>query len=44
MVTTGGGRQPAFRGVARFCNAFGTPNFYEPGCAQCWLPRTLPSI
>ncbi len=41
MVTTGGGGNPAFRGVARFCNAFGTPNFYEPGCAQCWLPRTV---
>ncbi len=26
---------------ARFCNIFGTPNWYEPGCAQCYLPRTL---
>ena len=41
LVTTGGGGNPAFRGVSRFCNAFGTPNFYEPGCAQCYLPRTL---
>ena len=41
LVTTGGGGNPAFRGIPRFCNAFGTPNFYEPGCAQCFLPRTL---
>lgn len=41
LVTTGGGGNPAFRGISRFCNAFGTPNFYEPGCAQCYLPRTL---
>ena len=24
-----------------FLNIFGTPNWYEPGCAQCYLPRTL---
>lgn len=41
LVTTGGGGNPAFRGIPRFCNCFGTPNFYEPGCAQCYLPRTL---
>ena len=41
LVTTGGGGNPAFRGIPRFCNAFGTPNWYEPGCAQCYLPRTL---
>ena len=41
LVTTGGGGNPAFRGIPRFANAFGTPNFYEPGCAQCYLPRTL---
>ena len=33
LVTTGGGGNPAFRGIPRFCNAFGTPNWYEPGCA-----------
>ena len=41
IVTTGGGGNPAFRGVRRFANAFGTPNFWEPGCAQCFLPRTV---
>ena len=41
LVTTGGGGNPHFRMIARFCNIFGTPNWYEPGCAQCYLPRTL---
>jgi anaerobic selenocysteine-containing dehydrogenase len=41
LCTTGGGGNPAFRSIARFCNIFGTPNWYEPGCAQCYLPRTL---
>ncbi len=25
--------------VVRFANAFGTPNWYEPGLAQCFIPR-----
>ncbi len=41
IVSTGGGGNPAFRGVRRVANALGTPNFFEPGCAQCYLPRTL---
>lgn len=41
LISTGGGGNPAFRGVRRFANTFGTPNFFEPGCAQCFLPRTL---
>lgn len=41
LFSTGGGGNPAFRGIPRVANAFGTPNFYEPGCAQCFLPRTL---
>ncbi len=41
LVTTGGGGNPAFRGIPRVANSLGTPNFYEPGCAQCYLPRTL---
>ena len=41
MCSTGGGGNPHFRMIARFCNIFGTPNWYEPGCAQCFLPRTL---
>ena len=40
LFSTGGGGNPAFRGIPRVANAFGTPNFYEPGCAQCFLPRT----
>ncbi|MDR3763531.1 MAG: molybdopterin-dependent oxidoreductase [Acidobacteriota bacterium] len=39
--STGGGGNPEFWSVARFCNAFDTPNWFEPGCAQCYLPRTL---
>ncbi len=38
--STGGGGNPQFRSIERFCNAFGTPNWIEPGCAQCYLPRT----
>ena len=41
FCSTGGGGNPAFRSISRFCNIFGTPNWYEPGCAQCYLPRTL---
>lgn len=41
IVSTGGGGNPAFRSIPRFCNAFDTPNWFEPGCAQCYLPRTL---
>ncbi len=41
IVTTGGGGNPAFRCPPHFANAFGTPNFFEPGCAQCYLPRTV---
>ncbi len=41
IVSTGGGGNPAFRGVRKLANALGTPNFFEPGCAQCYLPRTL---
>ncbi|MCD8213584.1 MAG: molybdopterin-dependent oxidoreductase [Campylobacter sp.] len=39
--STGGGGNPAFYSIARFCNAFGSPNWFEPGCAQCFLPRTI---
>jgi len=41
MCSTGGGGNPQFTSVARFCNIFGTPNWFEPGCAQCYLPRML---
>ncbi|MCF0228141.1 MAG: molybdopterin-dependent oxidoreductase [Parasporobacterium sp.] len=39
--TTGGGGNPEVWSVCRFCNIFGTPNWFEPGCAQCYLPRVL---
>ncbi|MBC8492596.1 MAG: molybdopterin-dependent oxidoreductase [Chloroflexi bacterium] len=29
--------------VPRFANAFGTPNWCEPGCAQCFIPRVMVS-
>ncbi|SDE38507.1 molybdopterin-containing oxidoreductase family protein [Sporomusa acidovorans] len=41
FCSTGGGGNPEFWSIPRFCNAFGTPNWFEPGCAQCYLPRTL---
>lgn len=41
FASTGGGGNPEFTSIPRFCNAFDTPNWFEPGCAQCYLPRTL---
>ena len=41
MASTGGGGNPQFTSPARFCNIFGTPNWFEPGCAQCYLPRQV---
>lgn len=41
LCSTGGGGNPEFWSIARFCNIFGTPNWFEPGCAQCYLPRML---
>ncbi len=41
FCSTGGGGNPEFWSIPRFCNAFETPNWFEPGCAQCYLPRTL---
>lgn len=40
FCSTGGGGNPQFHSIARFCNGFGTPNWFEPGCSQCFLPRT----
>lgn len=39
--STGGGGNPEVWSAARFCNIFGTPNWFEPGSAQCYLPRVL---
>jgi anaerobic selenocysteine-containing dehydrogenase len=41
FASTGGGGNPEFWSIPRFCNSFNTPNWFEPGCAQCYLPRTL---
>ncbi|NTV89832.1 MAG: molybdopterin-dependent oxidoreductase, partial [Clostridiales bacterium] len=41
ICSTGGGGNPEIWSIARFCNIFGTPNWFEPGCAQCYLPRVL---
>ena len=41
MCSTGGGGNPQFTSTARFCNIFGTPNWFEPGCSQCYLPRQV---
>ena len=41
FASTGGGGNPQFPSISRFCNVFGTPNWFEPGCAQCYLPRTV---
>ncbi|MBQ9980372.1 MAG: molybdopterin-dependent oxidoreductase, partial [Oscillospiraceae bacterium] len=37
-VVQGTGRHH-FQNVARFANAMGTPNWFEPGTAQCYKPR-----
>jgi hypothetical protein len=29
--------------VIRFANALGTPNWYEPGLANCFIPRVTVS-
>lgn len=41
VVCSTGGGNPEIWSIARFCNIFGTPNWFEPGCAQCYLPRVL---
>ena len=39
VISTGGGGNPQFFGLHRFLQAFDGGNFFEPGCAQCYLPR-----
>lgn len=41
LGSTGGGGNPNFLSVARFCDVFGSPNWFEPGAAQCYMPRQL---
>lgn len=42
-VGTGTGRHH-FRHVSRFAHAMGTPNWCEPGLAQCFIPRIHASV
>lgn len=46
LVSTGGGGNPQFFSPPRFRNFWGAGNVFEPGCAQCYLPRnfTMPLI
>lgn len=39
VTSTGGGGNPHFSSPCRFTQAMGSPNVFEPGCAQCFLPR-----
>ncbi len=39
--STGGGGNLEVRSVSRYGNIYGTPNLFDPGCAQCYLPRVL---
>ena len=41
LASTGGGGNPQQWSIVRFCNIFGSPNWFEPGSAQCYLPRFL---
>ncbi|GAB1535383.1 molybdopterin-dependent oxidoreductase [Geovibrio sp. ADMFC3] len=41
FASTGGGGNPNFFTTCRVANVFGTPNWFEPGAAQCYMPRTL---
>ncbi|MDR1082679.1 MAG: molybdopterin-dependent oxidoreductase [Coriobacteriales bacterium] len=46
MCSTGGGGNPQFFSPHRFLGVWGGGNFFEPGCAQCYLPRnhTMPAM
>lgn len=43
VIGQGTGRRH-FHHVVRFANALGTPNWIEPGTAQCFVPRLLTGI
>lgn len=40
VIGQGTGRHH-FHHTVRFANALGTPNWIEPGCAQCFIPRVV---
>lgn len=39
LCTTGGGGNPQFFSINRFRDFWGAGDLFEPGQAQCWLPR-----
>lgn len=39
VVSCGGGGNPQFWSLSRFLQSFDGGNFFEPSCAQCFLPR-----
>lgn len=41
MGSTGGGGNPNFLSCCRFCDVFGSPNWFEPGASQCYMPRQM---
>lgn len=43
-VSTGGGGNPHFTNIPRFAASINTPNAWEPGCAQCYLPRSVAAV
>ncbi len=43
-VSTGGGGNPHFSNIKRFGESINTPNVWEPGCSQCYLPRMAASM
>ena len=43
VVGQGTGRHHFFHTI-RFAHALGTPNWIEPGCAQCFIPRVATGI
>lgn len=42
-IATGTGRHHFYL-VPRFANTLGTPNWFEPGTAQCFFPRIMASV
>lgn len=41
MTSSGGGGNPHAFGPPKFALTFGSQVNFEPGCAQCYLPRTM---
>lgn len=39
FTSTGGGGSYSMRQAITMCHSLGSPTVFEPGCAQCYLPR-----